>query len=181
MINDAFLTVTDTIAYYELSLRPPAPADYFERNGIITYKNRLHDIFGIVVPDTLYPLRNWSSSLELYCKSPSYKDYDLSNLKGKICKEIGKNTPLIKFKTNQLKDIGRYQVINEKSKKNLDFPVVGRIEFSQVAFNNNNTVAAFIAFITDGRTGIVKLFQLRKKVNKWEVENTKVYEFVKLE
>lgn len=181
VINDAFLAVADTIAYYELSLRPLPPPDFFEKKGIIKYANRLYDHFGIVVPDTLYPLINWSSSLKLYCKSPSLNDSGLIELKRQICNEIDNQTPLQIFKTNQLKDLGRYEILNEKSRKKVNFPVVGRIEFSQVAFDKDINVAAFIAFITDGGAGIVKLFQLRKKIDRWEVENIEDYELVKLE
>ena len=54
VINDAFLAVADTIAYYALSVISSPLPDFFEKKRIVKYENR-YEHFGIVVPDTLYP------------------------------------------------------------------------------------------------------------------------------
>lgn len=170
VINDAFLTVADTISYYELSLRPPPPPDYFERNTKTT-KFPLYHHFIITVPDTLYPLSDWGRSLKLFCKGISNKDsFSLLELKNSICKEIEEDNEKQSFNINKIKNVGKYILVKENTQYNSKFPQVGKIQFSQVAFSKNGTIAAFMAFISDGeKSGIEKLFILSKEDKQWKV------------
>ena len=176
VINDVFLTVTDTIAYYELSLRPPAPRDYFEKNKHVKFDKLLYNHFSIILPDTLFPLNNWASSLRIYCKSSSFNDSkSLIDLKEQICKELEEDKTYQRFKVKDLKNTGRYLLISEESKSNVNLPIVGKLQFSQVIFNKKNSLAAFVAVISDGgNLFIEKLFTLAKENEKWKVINIKI-------
>lgn len=176
VINDAFLTVTDTVAYYELSLRPPAPPDYFDKNMKIKYSNLLHKQFAIVVPDTLYPLSHWASTLRTFCKGSSIKDSpNLKALKKQICKQIEEERVPKRFNVKHLNNIGRYILVSEASKLESDFPIVGKVQFSEVVFDQKNTFATFIAVTSDGgKLFIEKLYILSKNKGKWEVVNTEI-------
>lgn len=172
VINDVFLTVTDTIAYYKLSLRPPAPPDYFERNKQVKFDKILYNHFSVILPDTLFPLNNWASSLKIYCKSSSINDSkSLIDLKEQICRKLGEDKKYQRFKVKDLKNTGRYLLVSENSKSNINLPTVGKLQFSQVVFNKTNSLAAFVAVISDGNLFIEKLFTLAKENRKWKVIN----------
>lgn len=158
-----------------MSLRPPAPPDYFEKNIKGQYSKLLHKQFAIVVQDTLYPLSNWASSLRIYCKGSSFNDGPSHvELKELVCKRIEESTAPQKFKVKHLKNIGRYFLISEESKS--DLPIVGKVQFSQVVFDKKNSLAAFVAVISDGgKLFIEKFFILSKEMGKWKVIKTEIF------
>ena len=178
VINDAFLTVTDTVAYYELSLRPPPPPNYFENNMEESYSNPLYKHLAVAVPDTLYPFVNdiWTSTISLYCKGWSIDEKpSIIELKNRMCKIIKDGTEPEKFNINSLKDIGRYILIKNSSVLKSDIPIVGKVQFSQVVFNKEDSLAAFAALISDGgNLFIEKLFILSREDGKWKVIKTEV-------
>ena len=178
IINDAFMTVADTVAYYELSLRPPPPADYLEKNGKIKYNNLLHQSVAIIVPDTLYSFVNdtWGSTISLHCKGwNSNEDSSIIELRKQMCKIIEENTEPQKFDLNSLADIGRYTLIKNKTALQSNIPLVGTIRFSQVVINNEGNLALFLAIISDnGMAFIEKLFILKKDKLKWTIIKTEI-------
>ena len=177
VINDAFLTVTDTVAYYELSLRPPAPPDYLKKNKQVEYHQLLNNHFAIILPDTLFPLSNWASSLEIFCKSSSMNNSEsLIDLKEQICRKLEEDKENERFKFEDLKNTGRYLLISEESKSNVNLTTVGKLQFSQVVFNKKNSLAAFVVVISDGgNLFIEKLFTLAKENGKWKVINIQIF------
>lgn len=178
VINDAFMTVTDTVAYYELSLRPPPPPDYFENNMIVHYSNPKYKHLAIVVPDTLYSFTDdiWTSTISLFCKGWGNDEKPgMIELKKEMCKTIEKGTAPQKFNINHLKHIGRYILTKINSGVKLDIPIVGKIQFSQVVINNDKSFAVFAARIFDTRkSGIEKLYFLEKDNEKWKVIKTEI-------
>ena len=126
VINDAFLTVTDTIAYHELSLRAPSP----DPDRKMFLDKSLQNKFNIVVPDTLYPFNYWASSLLVYCKgSSNNENSSLIELKKQICKELDEGREYQLFNINSLKDIWRYTLTRENSQVKSDVPIVGKFNF----------------------------------------------------
>lgn len=173
VINYAFLTVTDTVAYHELSLRAPSP----DPDRKLSLGNSLQNKYAIVVPDTLYPFSHWESSLLIYCKSSdSNENSSLIDLKKQICEEIDTGGEHQLFNINRLKNTGRYILIKDKSQLKSDVPIVGKVQFSQVVFDKEGSCAGFMAFISDTeKAGIEKFFLLEKKEGKWEVIKTEIF------
>lgn len=171
VINDAFLTVTDTIAYQELSLRPPAP-DPENKDRLTKF---IPNNLAIIVPDTLFPIRNWTDDLVWLCKGVFLDKTDpLMELQKPLCylENTGED---LRFNTSKIKDIGRYELIKEKNKSKNDYIVVGKVQFSRVALNMKENLAAFVAVISvSERAGIVKLFVLSKEKGKWDVIKTEI-------
>ena len=179
VINDAFLTVTDTVAYYELSLRPPAPIDYFQRKGVIKYNKLLHSQFAVITADTLYPFVYpvWWSRFNSFCKGWSrFEDPSIIELKKRMCEKIEEGATPQKLNLNRLKDIGRYTLIKNKSELKSDIPIVGKVQFSHVVFNKEESMAVFAARISDtGKLIIEKLFILSKVAGKWKVIKVEIF------
>jgi hypothetical protein len=173
VINGAFLKVTDTVAYHELSLRAPSPGP----DRKLSLDKSLQNKYAIVVPDTLYPFGHWASSLLIYCKSSdSNENSSLIDLKKQICEEIDTVGEHQLFNINRLKNIGRYILIKDKSQLKSDVPIVGKVQFSQVVFNKEGSLAGFMAFISDTeKAAIEKLFLLERKEGKWKVIKTEIF------
>ena len=171
VINDAFLTVTGTVAYQELSLRPPSP----DPDNINTITKPIPDNLGIIVPDTLFPIRNWTDNLVWLCKGVFLDKTDpLMELQKPLCNMEATGEEL-RFKTSKIKDIGRYSLIAEKDKSKDSYIVVGKVQFSRVALNEKENLAAFVAVISvSERAGIVKLFVVSKEKGKWVVIKTEI-------
>lgn len=173
VINDAFLTVADTFAYDELSLRPPSP-DEGRSTGLNVSKQNL---FAIIIPDTLFPARRWASRLRYFCGSGTPgKDTSYHQLEKGICSALNDDRKPILFNYEQLDDTGRYVLVNEKESSKLTIPVVGKIEFSEVIFDPTRTLAGFMVEISDGeKSGIEKFFVLSLNNGKWKVINTEIF------
>lgn len=171
VINDAFLTVTGTVAYQELSLRPPAP----DPDNKDTITEPIPDNLAIIVTDTLFPIRNWADDIVWLCKGVFLDNTDpLMELQKPLCnmEDTGEG---LQFKTSRIKDIGRYTLITEKDKSKDNYIVVGKVQFSRVALNEKENLAAFVAVISvSERAGIVKLFVLSKGKEKWAVIKTEI-------
>ncbi len=169
VINDAFLTVTDTIAYYELSLRPAAS----DPDEMMSETKPLQNKFAIVVADTLYSFTDdiWTSTIRIYCRGwGDNEEPDLIELKKRMCKVIEEGTAPQKFKLNHLKNTGKYVVLKNKENLQPDVPFVGKIQFSQIVINEEKSFAVFAAKIYGtGKSGIEKLFFLSKQEGKWKV------------
>ena len=81
----------------------------------------------------------------------------------------------LQFKNSRIKDIGRYTLITEKDKSKDNYIVVGKVQFSRVALNEKENLAAFVAVISvSEKAGIVKLFVLSKEKRKWAVIKTEI-------
>lgn len=173
VINDVFLTVTDTVAYHELSLRPPFPVS--EREAV--REKSPQDRFAIVVPDTLYPLNYWATSLKFYChETIKNENISFQELKKQICEKIKeKNKPEL-FQAKNLKDVGKYILIDDKNRLSSNLPVVGKIQFSEVIFDKEGALAGFMVFISDTKkAGIEKFYFLAKQDGKWKVNKTEIF------
>lgn len=129
------------------------------------------------MPDTLYPISHWASSLLIFCEgSKSNENSSLIKLKKQICTEIDEGREYQLFNINRLKDIGRYTLVRETSQLKSDMPIVGKVQFSQVVFDKEESLAGFMAFISDTeKAGIEKFFLLEKKEGKWEVIKTEIF------
>jgi hypothetical protein len=175
VINDAFLTVTDTVAYYELSLRPPAP----DADRKISANKLLQNKLVVVMPDTLYPFAYsvWLSGFKSFCKGWSRdEDPSIIELKKRMCEKIDEGTTPQKINLNRLKDIGRYILIKNKSELESDMPIVGEVQFSRVVFNKEESMAVFAARISDTEKLIIeKLFILSKVAGKWKVIKVEIF------
>ena len=175
VINDAFLTVADTVAYCELSLRPPGPYS----NRKISTNKLLQNEFVIVMPDTLYPFVYpvWWSRFNSFCKGWSrFEDPSIIELKKRMCEKIEEGATPQKINLNRLKDIGRYILIKNKSELKSDIPIVGEIKFSRVVFNKEGSMAVFAAMISDTEKAIIeKLFILSKVAGKWKVIKVEIF------
>lgn len=173
VINYAFLTVTDTVAYHELSLRAPSP----DPDRKLSLDKALQNKYAIVVPDTLYPFSHWESSLLIYCKSSDgNENSSLIDLKKQICKEIGEGGEHQLFNINRLKNIGRFILIKDNPQLKSDVPIVGKVQFSQVVFDKEGSLAGFMAFISDTeKAAIEKFFLLERKEGKWKVIKTEIF------
>lgn len=168
VINQTFLSVADTVAYHELSLRPAPPHPY----DSVPVNKPIPKNLTIVVPDTLYPIQNWADQLAWFCNSSSIFSKDsLKELQELFCKELELGQKPETFDINWINDIGKYTLINEKTSIDTALIIVGKIQFSKVTLNSSGSLAAFVARISKGqKSGIEKLFILSKKSGKWEVK-----------
>jgi hypothetical protein len=171
VINDAFLKVVGTVAYHELSLRPPAP----DPGNKDTLTKPIPDNLAIIVSDTLFPIKNWADNLVWLCKGFFLDESDpLTELQKPLCnmEDTGEG---LRFETSKIGNIGRYTLITERNKSKDNYIVVGKVQFSRVALNENGTLAGFVAVISvSERAGIEKLFVLSKVKEKWEVVKTEI-------
>lgn len=165
IINQSFLHVADTIAYQEFSLRPAPPHSKDVRTKPVP------DNLAIVVPDTLYALNNWETELTWFCGESTLLKQDPSNeIMQLLCNKMQK---LETFRISKLSNAGRYKLISAKASENSDLIVVGKIIFSRVVLNKNNSLAAFIATISTGeKSGITKLFLLSNSKGRWTIDRT---------
>ena len=166
IINQSFLHVADTVAYQEFSLRPAPP-----QFGKEVKTKPVPGNLAIVVPDTLYSLNNWEAELTWLCGESTLLKEDPSNeIVQILCNKMQKQKM---FKISKLTNTGRYNLINAKASENSDLIVVGKIIFSRVALNKNNSLAAFIATISTGeKSGITKLFLLSNSKGRWIIDRT---------
>lgn len=169
IINDVFLSVADTLAYEELSLRPPSPDPNRKKSNSKGFEHK----FSIIIPDTLYSFNDkiWASDIKLYCKGwNSSEDSNIIKLKKRICKMLETDTTFEKFKFNKINNIGNYIILKNKTESKNNIPIVGKIQFSKVIVDENDSLSVFAAIISDTeKAGIERLYYLQKISGTWKV------------
>lgn len=167
VLNDVFLSVTDTLAYRELSLRPPN----MDKTREVLYRESQKKNLIIIVPDTLFAINTIISGLMPYCMGTFFDEREHFNkIKTNFCNDIRYPKPSVPFNLKQLKKTGKYTLASKNQLIGQKVPIVGQVKFTHVIFDETKTLAVFVASISDGeKTLIEKLFLAEKNEGVWKI------------
>lgn len=173
VLNDVFLTVTDTSAYQELSLRPLPPIGYRGDSDNDIGRKRL----AILIPDTLYSVQNWRSGLMPYCRG-TYLDSlpTLKDLKEELCSILNSPPSTKPFRLSKINNTGKFIVLNDVSRKKENWIMVGKVQFSQVVVSKDKNSAAFMAIVHNtSKSAVEEFFIALKKESKWVIYKKELF------
>ena len=161
IINNCFLNIVDTFAYKYHNLRPGSEDPIFDAPGELN----------IAVYHNLVNLNKWKS--EILSSLSELKDSSLFNEYSLVLNHYANDTLEKKLNIAEIKKIGRYTLkkyTNPYIHKQDGF--IGHITFCRVAYNEDLGKAILVATIaSDIKSGVVKLFLLKKHANDWKVFN----------
>ncbi len=167
IINDSFLDVVGTQGYGG-SIIPPPP---LPTDTIVKIKE-----FVLEISSEIEPLSKWKESIASFLitdsKYAQYKSLLNDSFKQK---ELNKRLHI-----NMISRTGRYKLKEaglQNNKSRITRHTIGKVQFSDVVFDLQKGLAAYIVTISDGpKAGKIKLVLLRLDKQIWKVVHEELVE-----
>jgi hypothetical protein len=155
ILNDTFLSITDTAAYqyHTFFLTPGNEAKQIKAGPIkICIEKKIEN----------------AAVFEQYLKNELDKKDSLHF--NNILKRDAVKNPLVKnLHLAQLKNTGRYNIVNSKDCTDKNPSIVGSIKFYQPIMENEKAII-FASIWSSEKAGVTNAYLLLKRKNKWNVE-----------